>query len=49
MTAVFVFPNEESWLTALDVLRRRFGPEYFEAVDSGSTTTWKSSHRPCTP
>jgi len=32
----FVFPNEESWLTALDVLRRRFGPEYFEAVDSGS-------------
>ena len=32
----FVFQNEESWLTALDVLRRRFGPEYFEAVDSGS-------------
>ena len=32
----FVFPNEESWLTALEVLRLRFGPEYFEAVDSGS-------------
>ena len=32
----FVFPNEESWLTALEVLRVRFGPEYFEAVDSPS-------------
>ena len=32
----FVFPNEESWLTALEALRLRFGPQYFEAVDSGS-------------
>ena len=32
----FGFPTEERWLSALEVLRRRFGPEYFEAVDSGS-------------
>jgi len=31
----FVFSNEESWLTALEVLQLRFGFEYFEAVDSG--------------
>jgi hypothetical protein len=31
----FVFPNEESWLIALEVLRFRFCFEYFEAVDSG--------------
>ena len=30
----FVFPNEESWLTAMEVLRFRFGLEYFEVVDS---------------
>jgi hypothetical protein len=28
----FVFTNEESWLTALEMLRFRFGPEYFEAL-----------------
>lgn len=32
----FAFSNQERWLTALEVLRFRFGPEYFEAVDSGS-------------
>ena len=32
----FAFPNEERWLTALEVLRFRFGSEYFEALDSGS-------------
>jgi hypothetical protein len=32
----FAFPNEERWLTALEALRFRFGPEYFEAVDSGA-------------
>ena len=31
----FAFPNEERWRTALEVMRFRFGPEYFEAVDSG--------------
>jgi hypothetical protein len=31
----FVFPNKERWLTALEVFRFRFGPEYFEPVDSG--------------
>ena len=30
----FAFSNEERWLIALEVLRLRFGPEYFEAVDS---------------
>ena len=34
----FAFPNEERWLTALEVLRFRFGPEYFEAIDSGGGT-----------
>ncbi len=34
----FAFPNEERWLTALEVLRFRFGPEYFEAVDLGEST-----------
>ena len=32
----FAFPNEERRLTALEALRFRFGPEYFEAVDSGA-------------
>ena len=32
----FAFPNEERWLSALEVLRFHFGPEYFDAVDSGS-------------
>ena len=32
----FTFANEERWLAALEALRFRFGPEYFEAVDSGS-------------
>ena len=31
----FAFSNEERWLSALEALRLRFGPEYFEAVDSG--------------
>ena len=31
----FAFPNEERWLSALEALRFRFGPEYFEAVDTG--------------
>ncbi len=30
----FAFPNEERWLSALEVLRFHFGSEYFEAVDS---------------
>ncbi len=30
----FAFPNEEWWLTALEALRFRFGPKYFEAIDS---------------
>ena len=34
----FAFPNEERWLTALEVLRFRFGPEYFEPVDLGEST-----------
>ena len=34
----FAFPNEEQWLTALEVLRFRFGPEYFEPVGSGEST-----------
>jgi hypothetical protein len=33
----FAFPSEERWLTALEVLRFRFGPEYFEAVNSAET------------
>jgi hypothetical protein len=33
----FAFPSEERWLTALEVLRFRFGPEYFEPVDSGES------------
>jgi len=33
----FAFPSEERWLTALEVLRFRFGPEYFEAVDPGES------------
>ena len=33
----FAFPSEERWITALEVLRFRFGPEYFEAVDSGES------------
>ena len=27
----FAFPNEERWLAAMESLRFRFGPEYFEA------------------
>ncbi len=34
----FAFPDEERWLTALEVLRFRFGPEYFDPVDSGEST-----------
>ena len=30
----FAFPNQERWLSALEALRFRFGPEYFEAVES---------------
>ena len=33
----FGFTNEERWLSALEVLRFRFGPEYFEAVHSGAS------------
>jgi hypothetical protein len=33
----FAFPSEERWLTASEVLRFRFGPEYFEAVDSAES------------
>ena len=33
----FTFPDEECWLTALEALRFRFGPEYFEAVDRGES------------
>jgi hypothetical protein len=33
----FAFSNEERWLTALEVLRFRFGPEYFEPGDSGES------------
>ena len=33
----FAFPSEERRLTALEALRFRFGPEYFEAVDSGES------------
>ena len=29
----FAFANEEQYLTALETLRLRFGPEYFEAVE----------------
>ena len=34
----FAFPNEERWLSASEALRFRFGPEYFEAVDTGERT-----------
>ena len=34
----FAFPNEEQRLTALEALRFRFGPEYFEAIDSVEST-----------
>jgi hypothetical protein len=30
----FAFAGEERWLTALEALQFRFGPAYFEAVDS---------------
>lgn len=30
----FVFANKERWLVAAEALRFRFGPEYFEAVES---------------
>ena len=33
----FVFANEERWLTAQEVLRFRFGPEYFEAIAPADT------------
>jgi hypothetical protein len=33
----FAFPDEERWLIALEVLRFRFGPEYFEPGDSGES------------
>jgi hypothetical protein len=29
----FAFADKEQWLTALETLCFRFGPEYFEAVD----------------
>ena len=29
----FSFTSQERWLTALEALRFRFGPEYFEALD----------------
>ena len=34
----FAFPSEERWLAALEALRFRFGPEYFEASDLGEST-----------
>ena len=34
----FAFSNEERWLSALEALRLRFGPEYFEAIDTGNRT-----------
>jgi hypothetical protein len=34
----FAFPDEEQWLTALEALRFRFGPEFFEAIDAGERT-----------
>jgi hypothetical protein len=34
----FAFPNEEQWLSVVEALRFCFGPEYFEAVDSGEST-----------
>jgi len=33
----FAFPNEEQWLSVVEALRFCFGPEYFEAVDSGES------------
>ena len=33
----FAFASEEQWRTALEALRFRFGPEYFEAVDSAES------------
>jgi anti-anti-sigma factor len=33
----FAFPNEERWLSALEALCFRFGPDYFEAVDAAET------------
>ena len=30
----FSFPTEERWLAALEALRLRCGPEFFEAVES---------------
>jgi hypothetical protein len=30
----FAFADEEQWVTALESLRFRFGPEYFEPVDA---------------
>ncbi len=34
----FAFTSEERWLSALEALRFRFGPEYFAAVDTGERT-----------
>ena len=34
----FTFANEERWLAASEALRFRFGPEYFEVIDSGEST-----------
>jgi hypothetical protein len=31
----FAFQTEERWLAALEALRVRFGPEYFEGVELG--------------
>ncbi len=33
----FAFSNEERWLTTLEMLRFRFGPEYFEPGVSGES------------
>jgi hypothetical protein len=33
----FAFATEERWLTALETLRFRFGPEYFEAIEPAET------------
>jgi hypothetical protein len=39
----FAFADEEQWLTALEALRFRFGPEYFEPVDTGENDAGSAS------
>lgn len=33
----FAFANQDRWMMALESLRFRFGPKFFEAVDSTET------------